>query len=244
MEARIGSDPDEREEEEIEALLTRAEQLGQAAFEELASDPFVQTHADGRLLRGRQLEETAQHFGYHADPSQAVILHNAPDSTAWGGEPPWKTGQSAAKALREQEGLGLEPLTDRRLCDLVGVSQSALEPGAAATRIVAFMLHEPKQTSLVLRSRNQPGRRFELARLIGDRALVGDGCLYPATSTSSYRQKVQRAFAAELLCPWEAAAPMLHDSVSEDDATDVANHFGVSPLLLINRIVDHQFRAF
>ena len=240
MEARIGSDPDEREEREIAALLARAEQLGEAAFEELASDPFVQTDADGRLLRGHQLEETAQRFGFHGSLHQAVTLHDAPDRTAWGSEPPWKTGQSAAKALREQERLGLEPLTDRRLCDLVGVSQSALEPGAAATKVVAFMLHEPKHTSVVLRSRNLPGRRFELARLIGDRALVGDGCLFPATSTSSYRQKVQRAFAAELLCPWEAAEPMLHDVVSEDDATDIADHFGVSPLLLINRIVDHR----
>ena len=167
-----------------------------------------------------------------------MTLQDAPDSGAWGSELAWKAGQSAAQALREQEHLGLDPLTDQRLCDLVGVSEQALEPDAAATKVVAFMLHRNQSSSVVLRSRNLPGRRFELARLFGDRALVGEGSLFPATSTSSYRQKVQRAFAAELLCPWEAAESMLHQVVSEDDATDVANHFGVSPLLLYNRIID------
>ena len=244
MEARIGADPGEREEREIEALLARAAQLGEAAFEELASDPFVQTDDNGRLLRGRQIEETARRFGSPGNPREAVTLHDAPDSGAWGSEPAWRAGQSAARALREQEHLGLDPLTDQRLCDLVGVSQQALEPDAAATKVVAFMLCHSQSSSVVLRSRNLPGRRFELARLLGDRALVGDGSLVPATSTSSYRQKVQRAFAAELLCPWEAAGPMLPEGVSEDDATDVANHFGVSPLLLVNRIVDHGFRTY
>ena len=244
MEARIGTDPDEREEGEIEALLVRANQLGEAAFEEFASDPFVQTNDNGRLLRGRQIEDTARRFGFHWDPREAVTFHDPPDSGAWGSEPAWMAGQSAAKALREQEYLGLDPLTDQRLCDLSGVSEQALEPDAAATKVVAFMLHQDQSSSVVFRSRNLPGRRFELARLLGDRALVSDGSLFPATSTSSYRQKVQRAFAAELLCPWEAAEPMLHEVVSEDDATDVANYFGVSPLLLYNRMVDHGPRTY
>lgn len=242
MEARIGSDPDEREEGEIEALLARAAQLGEAAFEEFASDPFVHTDGNGRLLRGQEIEEAARHFGFHWNPREAVTLHDAPDGSAWGSEPAWKAGQSAARALREQEHLGLEPLTDQRLCDLVGVSEQALETDAAAMKVIAFMLHQQESSSVVLRSRNLPGRRFELARLLGDRTLVGDGSLFPAASTSSYRQKVQRAFAAELLCPWDAAEPMLHAVVSEDDATDVANYFGVSPLLLMNRILDHGLR--
>ena len=245
MEARIGADPDEREEREIEALLARAAQLGEAAFEELASDPFVQADENGRLLRERQIEETAQRFGFPGNPREAVTLHGASDSDAWGSEPAWKTGQSAAQALREQERLSLDPLTNQRLCDLAGVSEQTLDPDAVATRIVAFMLHQNQQSSrIVLRSRNLPGRRFELARLLGDRALVGDGSLSPATSTSSYRQKVQRAFAAELLCPWEAAEPMFHGVVSEDDAMDLANHFGVSPLLLLNRAADHGYRTY
>ena len=244
MEARIGSDPDEREEGEIEALLARAVQLGEAAFEELAGDPLVHTDDNGRLLRGREIEETARRFGFHWNPNEAVTLHDAPDSGAWGSEPAWKAGQSAAQALREQEHLGLDPLNDQRLCDLVGVSEEALETDAVATKVIAFMLHQHESPSVVLRSRNLPGRRFELARLLGDRALVGDGRLFPATSTSSYRQKVQRAFAAELLCPWDAAEPMLHAVVSEDDAMDVANYFGVSPLLLLNRVSDHGLRTY
>ena len=240
MEARIGSDPDEREEEEIMNLLSRAAALGEAAFEELASDPFVQAKGDGALLRERHIEDTAARLGFDASPREAVRLREHPQGAAWGSDRAWKVGLRAASALRAQEGLGLEPVSNRRLCELGAVAEQALEPEGAPRGVVAFMLDGVRRGArVVLRSANEMGRRFELARLIGDHALVDDGRLFPATATSSYRQKVQRAFAAELLCPWDAVRPVLEDVVSEDDATDVANYFGVSPLLLINRIEDH-----
>ena len=240
MEARIGSDPDEREEEEIMNLLARAATLGEEAFEELASDPFVQTKGNGMLLEEQHIEETAARLGFDANPSDAVRLREHGDGVPWGRERAWKVGERAASALRAQEGLGLEPVTNRRLCELGAVTEAALEPDDTPKGAVAFMLDVMQRgAKVVLRSANEMGRRFELARLIGDRALIDDGRLFPATATSSYRQKVQRAFAAELLCPWDAVRPMLEEVVSEDDATDIAHHFDVSPLLVVNRIGDH-----
>ena len=240
MEARIGADPDEREEEEIMGLLSRAAALGEAAFEELASDPFVQAMGEGALLRGSQIERTAERLGFEANPRDAVRLREHPHGVAWGKDRAWKVGECAASALRAQEGLGLEPVSNRRLCELGAVDDRALEPEGGHRGVVAFMLDGVRKGArVVLRSANEMGRRFELARMIGDRALVDNGRLYPATATSSYRQKAQRAFAAELLCPWDALQPMLEEVTSEDDAIDVASHFGVSPLLLIHRIEDH-----
>ena len=173
-------------------------------------------------------------------PREAVRLREQHNEVPWGHELPWKIGVRAAEAMREQEGLGLQPLSDQRLCELGAVCEDALSPDEAEKNVVAFMLDGPAHTAkVVLRSGNKPGRRFELARLLGDRAMVDQGRLFPATATSSYRQKVQRAFAAELLCPWEAARPMIEDMVSEDDATDVANHFGVSTRLVLNRAEDY-----
>ena len=240
MEARIGADPDEREEDEITALLSRAEALGEAAFEEIASDPIVQTRDNGMLLTDRRIEDVAAEVGFDTKPSDAVRLDKLPAKAPWGAELAWKAGVGAARALRSQEGLGLDPVEDSRLCQLGAVVGEALQPNGASKGTVCFMLDEASNGGkAVFRSANATGRRFELARLIGDRVVVDDGCLFPATMTGSYRQKTQRAFAAELLCPWEAAEPMLEEAESEDDAIDVANHFGVSPLLLLNRIEDN-----
>ena len=78
MEARIGSDPDEHDEDEINSLLTRAAALGEEAFEELASDPFVRTMGNGALLRTRQIEDTAARLGFDARPLSA----NMPETPA------------------------------------------------------------------------------------------------------------------------------------------------------------------
>jgi len=54
--------------------------------------------------------------------------------------------------------------------------------------------------AVVLRSKYETGRRFNLARLIGDRVAASPaGRLMPATRTFTYRQKLQRAFAGEFL---------------------------------------------
>ena len=110
MEARIGSDPDEREEEEIMNLLSRAAALGEAAFEELASDPVVQAKGGGALLRERRIEDTANRLGFAANPGEAVRLRERPYGAVWGRDRAWKIGVRAASALRVQETLGLEPV--------------------------------------------------------------------------------------------------------------------------------------
>ena len=245
MEARAGYDPDEHEEAEIEHLLERAATLGEEAFEELASDPFVRSHDDGRLLRERHLEESAQSLGFEANPRYAARLGEDMIRALWGHEQAWKVGENAAMALRAQEGLPLAPVSGRRLSELGAMSDEALYADDARRGTAAFLLDGTPcgGARVVLRSANAEGRRFEMARLIGDLTFCKEGRLFPATATSSYRQKAQRAFAAELLCPWEAIEPMLDDVSSEEDLIDIADHFGVSPLLVANRVDDHLYRT-
>ena len=245
MEARAGYDPDEREEAQIEQLLERAADLGEEAFEELASDPFVRTHNDGGLLKGRHLEEAAQSLGFEANPRRATRLEEDLLNPLWGREPAWKVGESAATALRAQEGLRLEPMNNQRLSELGATSEKALYADDAQRGTAAFLLDEMPcgGARVVLRSANTEGRRFEMARLIGDLTFNKEGRLFPATATSSYRQKAQRAFAAELLCPWEAIEPTLDEVSSDEDLIDIAYDFGVSPLLVVNRVEDHLYRA-
>ena len=85
-----------------------------------------------------------------------------------------------------------------------------------------------------MRSKWETGRRFDLARLIADRLFENDirDPLLPATQSYTYRQKAQRAFAAELLAPIDAVDDFLNGDRSEDGFNDAAEHFNVSQMAI------------
>jgi hypothetical protein len=93
-----------------------------------------------------------------------------------------------------------------------------------------------------LRSRYREGRRFELCRLVADAAEFGeDERLLPATVAKTSRQKFQRAFAQEFLCPVEALIEALGTSHPEEDEIEAAaRHFEVSPLLVRTMLVNNK----
>jgi hypothetical protein len=131
--------------------------------------------------------------------------------------PAWTRGYEAARALREQHKLGLDPLSNQRLAELCAVSAKVLDLSESAD--LAFSLDDEsgKKGRIVLRSKWETGRRFELARLLGDRLTNGlKERLLPATRAYTYRQKLQRAFAAELLCPFSALEEKLAGDYSAE----------------------------
>jgi hypothetical protein len=149
-------------------------------------------------------------------------------------------GAQAAKAIREQEHLGVAPVENSRLAELAGTQAQALarHPGGPT---ISFALDEsPSESRVVLRSKWETGRRFELARLLGDRIVGPHGArLYPATRAYTYRQKMQRSFAAEFLSPFETVDEMLAGDYSMENQQDVADHFQVSPLTIRTLLVNH-----
>jgi Zn-dependent peptidase ImmA (M78 family) len=63
--------------------------------------------------------------------------------------------------------------------------------------------------------------------------------LLPATHAKTARQKFQRAFAQEFLCPIEALKQKLETSQpNEDDISNAAKYFYVSPLLVRTTLVN------
>lgn len=154
-------------------------------------------------------------------------------------------GYGIARKIRDRERLDGQPIPDTRLLALAGTTADALVRTYRRSDGLCFALDQSGGGArLVLRSRWKTGRRFELARLIGDRVLAARAdchteTLFPATRTYSYRQRAQRAFAAELLSPFAAVDDMLADDLSEDRQTSVAKHFGVSPMTIRTQLVNH-----
>ena len=93
---------------------------------------------------------------------------------------------------------------------------------------------------MALGPRAPTGRRFAVGRLLGDYLATTDaGRLLPATATKTARQKIQRAFAQQLLCPVDDLKAFLDtDYPNDDQIEEAASEFDVSPLLIKTTLVN------
>ena len=232
IEAYLGCDIDEADPQQVEQVIVDGRTLGEGAMFEVAAD---------RFLTAAEFREAARRVGFDADPDARVT---APVSVGNGGgqRAAWEVGVEAASALRRRERLGDGAISDQRLADLCAVDTRAFR--AVNTSVdMAFALDDRRAGGrIVLRSHWRTGRRFEAGRLLADRLLAGtDDKLRPATGAATYRQKMQRAFTAELLCPVESLLDVLADDFSEDARTTAAEQFGVSPLAVTAVLANNGF---
>ena len=133
-------------------------------------------------------------------------------------------------------------MSDQTLADLFAVNAGAFRAGKGGGDMAFALDDQDGESRVVLRSRRRTGRRFEAARLLADCLLVGtDDRLRPATGAATYRQKMQRAFAAELLCPVGSLLDVLADDFSDDARVGAAERFGVSPLAVMAVLANNGF---
>lgn len=235
LEALLGREPEEAKDDAVERLVADASHLGEQSIEEIAAEAA----RGAEILTWDRLRDVAQLRGHNASPRDAVRLTVRPQTSRAGDVPAWKVGADAARAVREQERFGHEPIGNGRLTALAGTLGSTVTDQVGDAPISFVLDSNPQNASLVLRSRWTTGRRFDLARLIGDRLMASAGALHPATRAYTYRQKAQRSFAAEFLAPFQAVDAMLADDYSIERQQDVADHFNVSPMTIDTLLKNH-----
>ena len=234
VEASLGADPGEGDIAAIKRRISEVEVLGKAAVMELAADGV---HAGAGELR-TSLERT----GFDTRPSDAMQLKDAEGVRNWGSTRAWMVGVALAHEARKCAGVRDEPLTNARLSDLAGVQRRSLEDNERVAEEVSLEWRTGCGARIALRSKWTTGRRFDLARLLADRWLP-DGqqdSVLPATRASTYRQKVQRAFAAEFLAPADALDSFLDGDFTDAKQEDAAEHFEVSPLAVRAILVNNR----
>ena len=240
LEALLGEDPDELDEASLNGLIQDAGQVGLAAMEEIAANRGL----GQKITNAAQLMEIGRKQGFDARPTAGVSLSD--EITAQFSAPlvAWQLGTNAARALRAQERLEGKPIGNERLASLFGTEVKALEstPSQIPEIDISFSLAEPLSNGhVVLRSKWPSGRRFELARLLGDRLISAiDEPVRPATRAYTFRQKMQRAFAAELLSPFHEVEAMLDGDYSMENQQDVAHHFKVSDWTIRTLLANHH----
>jgi hypothetical protein len=236
LEALLGCDVDEANDDVIERLVRDSIPLGERGVQELAAAWM----GNAAPVTSAEIQAAAKASGFESSPRDAAHLRVPSVEALPVGVAAWRRGVAAANALREQERLGAGAISDARLCELAGVSNVAISQ-QQKRGFLSFALDEGAMKGLVvMRSAYESGRRFDLARLLGDRIAAGaDGALRPATRTFTYRQKLQRSFAGEFLCPFESLVDMIDGDYSDDMIEEAARHFHVSVLTVRTLLVNH-----
>jgi len=251
LEALAGFDPGEAAEDFLDHLVSLENRLGAAAIHEL-----VAASRDRTLNDVEALEEALKGQGlpYQVAESQRIGQMYTDWSASAGGrrQPPWRRAREAARMARGVWGVAETPLDNKMLAEIANIAPEQLASAEVGRVPYSAALREPEGGHLVFRTRHEHGRRFALGRLMGDMFYSPEGeKLAAATHASTSRQKFQRAFSQELLCPFESLRNFLGvaedmDEIDEqhlpdDDAIEeAAAHFHVSPMLIQGTLVNHN----
>lgn len=226
LEAEMGYDPDECPEAILQQARALAKKMGEATLSEiLPIDGKAVSATPLANIQAMMLEEGL--IGKFDIPK----IHNSRKGTM-----PWQRAVADARALREEIGITGDGVKNSALYDLLGLRGEDVEgyaPDQRGKAALAMPVAENK-TKILLRKGRPVSRRFELARVIADaqdQAGKHNGKPWLAvTDIATARQKYQRAFAAEFLCPIDKLVEVLEGDYSGTSIENGAEHFDVSVL--------------
>lgn len=228
LEALLGYEPDEAPSELINELIDKQKIWGEEAVNELAASGFEKAFLNNQHLKN---------LGSESCLASRVSIENLPNISL--NQEAWQVGSNLAKNLRQQLGNPEEPITSDQLAELMAVDPQILTGSNLKPMQLGYALKVTNHQGRVnLSGKRVTGRRFDLARLLVDTLLFKDDSLTLAASSSTYRQKLQRAFAAELLCPVDVLQAELNSDFSQEKQEDLADYFLVSPLTIKNILAD------
>jgi len=239
LEAILGFDPDEGPEELITALLEKSAVFGSGVIEEIISATKTAAIETIETLRESTTDGTKQAtIPYFRELRKQLSkeLHVQ--------DFPWQQGEFVAGLMREALNLGIEPVRDATLNDIFCLSQQVIEnvPTDLHCSISAGYREESTndRVNLYLPLRVKTSRRFALLRIIGDHLRYDTADkLLAATEAKTARQRFQRSFAREFLCPFNGLMEILGDEpLTDAKIEEAAEYYGVSPLAVTTTLVN------
>jgi len=233
IEARLGYDADEASLDLLERFLGLATEAGADTTDEIApvcagSDPL------GVLKNVINLASRPGIQGRISIPTHAGVQNGA--------LPPWQRARQFAAAIRESLSLGVDPLNDKTLSELLQISADDLNAKPSAYAPMGLAVRTGNQgLKLLFHKKNRLARRFEAARFIADYISAEESDRWlPITDSGTARQKLQRAFAAEFLCPIDSLRSYLGDDFLPEAFEEAAEHFGISEMAIKSHLANHH----
>lgn len=156
----------------------------------------------------------------------------------------WQRATDAAKIARNAWSIEPGPVSNEALSEIVGMPAQAIEKQDIIPNIPMTAGFRDNRgldvVKMIINKRSANGRRFAVARLMGDHLVTDESeRLLPASDAATHRQKFQRAFAQEFLCPYQDLMNFFGvGDFNEEAIEDAAAHFNVSPLLVRTTLVN------
>jgi len=243
LEALLGVDPDEGD-ELVKGLLEWQNKVGKLAIQEVAAasnSNDVKATLEGMFKAAKSARTSAR----IADYGRIKSLLADKGSLASG--VPWRFGREVASVVREVWGLGRKPIKNRDIAERLNLDGKFLTGVHSDTPMaIGIGGGQEDQLKLLLKRADPNGRRFVLSRLVGDHIGVDtEDHWKPATYSMTARQKFQRAFAAEFLCPSDELYDRYKDDNWDVDDVDeksleIGKEFQVSQQVVLNHLVNRD----
>lgn len=171
-----------------------------------------------------------------------------PHRRAAGTGAPSDTGYHFARSLRQELGIEDSPLptTEAVVAALSG------EKGQSGASLPTLARTRADILGIAVRAKNglpqiavvptgPTGTSFTLCRAAGEYLASGGKSYDLVTGASTYRQKINRAFAAEFLAPARALHRRITDElVDEEKIEELAAEFGVSTFVIRHQVTNHN----
>jgi len=241
LEAKAGYDPDEAPDALIEGLQHFYGVFGKDSVEELSSDNRGTT----ALEHAQRLHRSLQTSRHTMSPDLTGFDLQAGTARTGEYQAAWKQAARAASWVRSKLGISPEEqLTNRRLLDYLGLSKQVWGQASKVHYDTAGLRKDDNQAVVVVHQGRNTAKRFSLARLLGDYVYTqrqADSQLLSLTHSRTRRQKFQRAFAQELLCPYEGLLKTFETAQpGEESLEKIARHYQVSPLTVSYTLENRQ----
>ena len=155
---------------------------------------------------------------------------------------PWELGYYLAQQARRIWGIN-GVFSTEELCKVLDTSPENLhDPLGRNNNFGLGVKHDDNVFSVALNKKHPTSARFMAARIICDAIIAPEeDRVLPATSNKTARQKTQRAFAAELLCPIDLIKDRIGtDYANEDVWGEIAEDFEVNPLVIKSQLANNH----
>jgi hypothetical protein len=240
LEALMGFDPDECSSDTMDYAIKLYREYGESTLLELA--PIYGKMGNTEPLK--PIEKFMDAPGVFGKPT---FTTKQSENSVRFNSAPWMLAVQCARELRSEIGNIKNPISTNSLFELLGISSSNIdkwEPMGRSSVSVGIPTGE-QNIKFVPRKKHPISKRFELSRYVGDYMQTTSNQWLTNTDLGTSRQKYQRAFAAEFLCPINGLIEFLEGDYSNEAIEDAAYNFDVSEqtitsLLANNHYIEHQ----